>query len=413
MTPAPSRRQHYGIGVSPGAAVGPVVRMRARVRPPQDEPTAADPAAAGQRVREALAAVAENLQLQAQQADATVREILEATAMMARDPGLAVRRRRPPRLRLRPGHRPGRRHRGLLRRVRHGRRLRRRARHRPARRRRPRHRGVAGSGRAGAARTGRAVRPRGTRPGSGGDRGPRPRPHPRDHHRGGWRAQPHGGARRPAGDTRGGAAGCCAHAGRRHAGRRRRRRRAGGRRPRPGLPRRADRAGRTTRQGLRLELRAGAHPRRRGRGAHGQHRHGPGRARRGGLRCRGRGPLPDRAALPRRRQRPSLDWQTETYRQVFEPFGDRCVVVRTLDAGADKPLAFADLGPRATPPSADAGCACRPCARTCSTPSSRRWAGPRGPPAPTSASWHPWWPPPTRPRGSPAGSGRTACPRSG
>ena len=89
MSPAPFRRQHYGIGVSPGAAVGPVMRMRPRVRPPQDEPAAADPAATGQRVREALAAVAGAMELQAQQADATVREILEATAMMARDPGLA------------------------------------------------------------------------------------------------------------------------------------------------------------------------------------------------------------------------------------------------------------------------------------------------------------------------------------
>jgi phosphotransferase system enzyme I (PtsI) len=31
------------------------------------------------------------------------------------------------------------------------------------------------------------------------------------------------------------------------------------------------------------------------------------------------------------------------------PFGDRRVVVRTLDAGADKPLAFADLGPEENP----------------------------------------------------------------
>jgi phosphoenolpyruvate-protein phosphotransferase (PTS system enzyme I) len=90
VTPAPSRRRHYGIGVSPGAAVGPVVRLRPRVRPPRDEPAAADPAAAGQRIREALATVADALELQAQTARATVREILQATAMMARDPGLAA-----------------------------------------------------------------------------------------------------------------------------------------------------------------------------------------------------------------------------------------------------------------------------------------------------------------------------------
>ena len=45
----------------------------------------------------------------------------------------------------------------------------------------------------------------------------------------------------------------------------------------------------------------------------------------------------------------------EDHPQAFRPFGDRRVVVRTLDAGADKPLAFADLDPRRTPPSAGAG----------------------------------------------------------
>ncbi len=46
---------------------------------------------------------------------------------------------------------------------------------------------------------------------------------------------------------------------------------------------------------------------------------------------------------------PTLEEQTEIYRQVFEPFPGRRVVVRTLDAGADKPLAFADLGPEENP----------------------------------------------------------------
>jgi phosphotransferase system enzyme I (PtsI) len=46
---------------------------------------------------------------------------------------------------------------------------------------------------------------------------------------------------------------------------------------------------------------------------------------------------------------PTVAEQTEIYRQVFEPFGERRVVVRTLDAGADKPLAFADLGPEENP----------------------------------------------------------------
>ncbi|MBC7297939.1 MAG: phosphoenolpyruvate--protein phosphotransferase [Demequina sp.] len=46
---------------------------------------------------------------------------------------------------------------------------------------------------------------------------------------------------------------------------------------------------------------------------------------------------------------PTVEEQAEIYRKVFEAFGDRRVVVRTLDAGADKPLAFADLGAEENP----------------------------------------------------------------
>ncbi len=46
---------------------------------------------------------------------------------------------------------------------------------------------------------------------------------------------------------------------------------------------------------------------------------------------------------------PTVEEQAETYRTVFEAFGDRRIVVRTLDAGADKPLKFADLGPEENP----------------------------------------------------------------
>jgi phosphotransferase system enzyme I (PtsI) len=46
---------------------------------------------------------------------------------------------------------------------------------------------------------------------------------------------------------------------------------------------------------------------------------------------------------------PTLEEQTATYTSVFESFGSRRVVVRTLDAGADKPLSFADLGPEENP----------------------------------------------------------------
>jgi phosphotransferase system enzyme I (PtsI) len=46
---------------------------------------------------------------------------------------------------------------------------------------------------------------------------------------------------------------------------------------------------------------------------------------------------------------PTVEEQTEVYRQVFAPFEGRRVVVRTLDAGADKPLAFANLGAEENP----------------------------------------------------------------
>lgn len=46
---------------------------------------------------------------------------------------------------------------------------------------------------------------------------------------------------------------------------------------------------------------------------------------------------------------PTVEEQTATYTAVFEAFGGRKVVVRTLDAGADKPLAFADLGKEENP----------------------------------------------------------------
>lgn len=46
---------------------------------------------------------------------------------------------------------------------------------------------------------------------------------------------------------------------------------------------------------------------------------------------------------------PSLEEQAATYRAVFELFGDRRIVVRTLDAGADKPLPFAHLGDEENP----------------------------------------------------------------
>jgi phosphotransferase system enzyme I (PtsI) len=47
--------------------------------------------------------------------------------------------------------------------------------------------------------------------------------------------------------------------------------------------------------------------------------------------------------------RPGVDEQARLYADVLEAFGERPVVVRTLDAGSDKPLAFLPLGPEENP----------------------------------------------------------------
>ncbi|HZG90268.1 MAG TPA: putative PEP-binding protein, partial [Pseudonocardia sp.] len=50
-----------------------------------------------------------------------------------------------------------------------------------------------------------------------------------------------------------------------------------------------------------------------------------------------------------RQARPPVDEQTRLYAAVLAAFGDRPVVVRTLDAGSDKPLAFLPLGEEDNP----------------------------------------------------------------
>ncbi|MGE9808230.1 phosphoenolpyruvate--protein phosphotransferase [Janibacter sp. G1551] len=78
-----------GVGVSGGTAYGPVVQVAPPVRPPADEPAAADPVAALADVRAAFASVATSLEERAESVDGTAREILKATALMAKDKGLA------------------------------------------------------------------------------------------------------------------------------------------------------------------------------------------------------------------------------------------------------------------------------------------------------------------------------------
>ncbi len=77
-----------GIGVSPGTAVGPVVQVAPPVRPPADEPPAVTPEAGADAVRAALESVAVELEARAAKADEHAQQILKATALIARDKGL-------------------------------------------------------------------------------------------------------------------------------------------------------------------------------------------------------------------------------------------------------------------------------------------------------------------------------------
>ena len=77
-----------GIGVSPGTAYGPVVQVAPPVRPPAGEPPAADPESELARVKECFVLVALDLEARAATADDTAQQILKATALIARDKGL-------------------------------------------------------------------------------------------------------------------------------------------------------------------------------------------------------------------------------------------------------------------------------------------------------------------------------------
>ncbi len=77
-----------GVGVGRGAVWGPVATVRPAPVVPADEPAPADPAAAKEKVLAAFAAVAAGLRAQAAGATATVADVLTATAQMADDPAL-------------------------------------------------------------------------------------------------------------------------------------------------------------------------------------------------------------------------------------------------------------------------------------------------------------------------------------
>jgi phosphotransferase system enzyme I (PtsI) len=78
----------HGIGVGRGVAVGQVIRMPDPLPEPEDSGHSGDASAEKARVREALAAVAADYQARGEKAGGAARDVLEAAALMAQDPTL-------------------------------------------------------------------------------------------------------------------------------------------------------------------------------------------------------------------------------------------------------------------------------------------------------------------------------------
>ena len=83
-----SRPALTGVGVGRGSAVGAVVKLAPPVRPPAQEAAPVDLAASTAVVKQSFEAVATELRTKAAGADPTVAAVLEATSLMAQDPGL-------------------------------------------------------------------------------------------------------------------------------------------------------------------------------------------------------------------------------------------------------------------------------------------------------------------------------------
>lgn len=79
-----------GVGIGRGTAVGPVLRMPDPVPDPADRPSALRPEEEVARATEALAATAAQLRQRGESAGGTAAEVLDALAMMAEDPALAA-----------------------------------------------------------------------------------------------------------------------------------------------------------------------------------------------------------------------------------------------------------------------------------------------------------------------------------
>ena len=77
-----------GVGIGLGVAQGPVARMAEHLPAPADTPSTLTPAEELARVREAVQVVARELEERGSKAGGLAREVLEAQAMMAEDPTL-------------------------------------------------------------------------------------------------------------------------------------------------------------------------------------------------------------------------------------------------------------------------------------------------------------------------------------
>ncbi|SBS74303.1 phosphoenolpyruvate--protein phosphotransferase [uncultured Microbacterium sp.] len=77
-----------GVGIGLGVAQGPVARMAEPLPAPEDVPSTLSPEEEIARVRDAVAVVARELETRGAQAGGLAREVLEAQAMMAEDPTL-------------------------------------------------------------------------------------------------------------------------------------------------------------------------------------------------------------------------------------------------------------------------------------------------------------------------------------
>ncbi|MDR5698378.1 phosphoenolpyruvate--protein phosphotransferase [Agromyces aerolatus] len=77
-----------GIGIGQGVALGPVVRMADPLPEPVDRPSHLDPEREEARARASLSMVADDLQRRGARAGGAAKDVLEAQAMMAEDPTL-------------------------------------------------------------------------------------------------------------------------------------------------------------------------------------------------------------------------------------------------------------------------------------------------------------------------------------